>query len=99
MITEYRFLLSNNYDKIVSFWMMTSGKGDIPHDHASYFADNSPDISSKKFLKIDKQLSFEFLEQWTIFELGKRILIMPIHLKFKGALSVIKGFLALNLLR
>ena len=42
----------NNYDKIVSFWMMTSGRGDIPHDHASYFADNSPDISSKKFLKI-----------------------------------------------
>ena len=42
----------------------------------------------KLFLYIDKQLSFGSLLQWIILLLGKKILIKPIHLKFKGALSV-----------
>ena len=44
---------------------------------------------AKKFLYRDKQLSFESLVQCIIFALGNINLINPIHLKFKGALSVI----------
>ena len=45
--------------------------------------------SVSAFLKIDRQLSFESLEQCITLQFGKNIFIKPIHRKFCGALSVI----------
>ena len=37
---------------------------------------------------MERQVSLEFLVQWTILQFGKIILINPIHLKLTGSLSV-----------